>query len=176
MEMILIHKILIVLINAIGVLLACFVYFSNPRAKINKLFVIMTISMFVWVNFALFARIVDEIQLSLILIKTAWFATTIFFALLYLLTIFLIQEEDRYRLLSKVVLFLAIIAAFITGFTDLTIQGIRFDNDILSFIYGKGIAPFLAIVFFIMVATLYPLFLKNILNFQKQRKRKSNIL
>jgi len=171
MEFALFNKILIVLINIIGIWLAFFVYSSNPKAKINRLFVLMTISMFVWVNFALFARLVNQVQLSLILVKTAWFITPIFFTLLYLLTIFLIQEEKKYWFLSKIILLLGIITAPIIGFTDLIIKGVKFNNGVLLFIYGEGIVPFLVIIIFIMVATLYPLFKKYFKFLENERKK-----
>jgi len=90
----LIHKLFVLLINIVGVYLSCIVYSSNVRLSIKKLFVLMMIAMFFWVDFAYFARIFGErTELSLLFLKIAWFVTPIFFVLLYFFTIYLQQPN-----------------------------------------------------------------------------------
>ncbi|MCK4453879.1 hypothetical protein KAU51_00835 [Candidatus Parcubacteria bacterium] len=172
-EFLLINKVLIFLINAIALWLALLVYKNNPKGKTNKLFILMTVSMLFWVNFSYFARFVgqDQIYQSLSFIKIAWFVTPLFFLFLSLVAVHIIQEEKKYHFLNKIVLFLGIIIAFITGFTNLVIEGIKFENGNLIVIYGKGMMWFLAIGLFLMSAALYPLFKKYFKSLEKERKK-----
>ena len=52
------HKLTVFLISIIAIWLGSLVYFNNPKGKINKIFVLMVVSMLGWVNFAFFARLV----------------------------------------------------------------------------------------------------------------------
>ncbi|MGB2762259.1 MAG: ATP-binding protein [Minisyncoccales bacterium] len=172
-EFLLINKVLVFLINAIALWLAFLVYYNNPKAKINKLFILMTASMLFWVNFAYFARFVGQNQIyqSLLFIKIAWFVTPLLFLFLSLVAVYIIQEEKKYWLLNKMVLFLGMTIAFITGFTNLVIEGIKFENGNLVVFYGKGMLPFLGTVMFLMCATLYPLFKKYFKSLKEEKKK-----
>ena len=172
-EFLLINKVLIFLINAVALWLAFLVYHNNPKREINKLFILMTVSMLLWVNFAFLARYVGQGQIyqSLLFIKIAWFVTPLLFLFLSLVAVYIIKEEKKYRLLNKIVLFLGVIAAFITGFTNLVIKGIKFENGNLIVVYGKGMMPFLAAVMFLMYTTLYPLFKKYFKSLEEEKKK-----
>jgi hypothetical protein len=172
-EFLLVNKILIFFINAIALWLAFLVYRNNPKGKINKLFILMAVSMLSWVNFAFFARIVGQNQIyySLLFIKIAWFVTPLFFSFLSLVAVYIIQEERKYHFLNKIVLFLGIITAFVAGFTNLVIEGIAFENGNLLVLYGKGMLPFLAAVMFLMCTTLYPLLKKYFKSLKKEKKK-----
>ncbi len=168
----LINQVLVFLINAITLWLAFLVYHNNPKGKMNRLFIGMALLMLFWVNFAYLARVIgqDQIHQSLLFIKIAWFVTPLLFTLLSLLTVYLIKEEKRYWVLNKLVLFLGVGVAFITGFTSLVIQGIGFEDGNLIVLYGKGMLLFLGIVMFLMCATLYPLFRKYFSSLEKEKK------
>jgi len=172
-EFLLINKVLMFLINAVALWLAFLVYHNNPKREINKLFILMTVSMLLWVNFAFLARYVGQGQIyqSLLFIKIAWFVTPLLFLFLSLVAVYIIKEEKKYRLLNKIVLFLGVIAAFITGFTNLVIKGIKFENGNLIVVYGKGMIPFLAAVMFLMYTTLYPLFKKYFKSLEEEKKK-----
>ncbi len=154
------NKLLIILIDLIGIWLAFLVYRNNSKEKINKIFLVMVGLMFAWVNFAYFARLVgeDQIALSSLFLKIAWFATPLLFVFLYFLVVYLLQKEKEYQFLSKIILITGISIALITGFTDLIVKNIKFINGDLTIIYGVGMLPFLGIVFFFMCAPLYILF------------------
>jgi len=160
-DIFLIHKIFIFSINIISIYLFYLVYFSNTRPCLKKVFVLMIISMLLWVNFAYLARATNYgTDISLSFLKIAWFVTPIFFLLLYFFTIYLIQDHKKHYLLSKTVLFLGIIISFITGLSSLIVKDIEFINDDMRIIYGDAMFPFLLITFFIICATLYPLIKK----------------
>ncbi|MCD6528515.1 hypothetical protein J7K44_02660 [bacterium] len=166
--------VLIVLIDIIGAWLAYLVYRNNPKGKINRLFIVMTIFMFIWVTFAASARILAaygfNLEYSLFLLKIAWYVTPLLFLALYLFSVFIIKEEKRYASLTKVIFLLNTLAAF-SVLTNLILADIRFSRGVLSFVYGKGIVPFLAVIAFTMFTTLYLLFKKYPTLAREEKKR-----
>ena len=167
------NKILVLLIDIIAAWLVFFVYQEGPKKKLNRIFIFMAASMFIWVNFAYLARIIgrDQIYLSLLFLKIAWFVTPLFFTFLYLLVIHTIKKEKKYNLLTNAVLFAGIGLAIITSFTNLIVDGVNFTNGNLEIIYGGGIGIFLGIGLFLICATLYPLF-KNYFKLSPKTKQK----
>jgi len=168
-----INEVLVLLIDFIGIWLAILVYQQNPKGKLNKVFAFMTVLMLFWVNFAYFARIIgrDQIYLAELFLRIAWFVTPLFFTLLYLLVIYLLEKEKEYQFLSNTVLFSGVGMALITNFTNFIIKGIKFIDGNLAIIYGFGMWFFLGIGFFLICATLYPLF-KEYSKFSQKEKRK----
>jgi len=116
--------------------------------------------MILWVNFAWFARLVimDQVYLSAIFLKIAWFVTPMLFMFLYFLIIYLLKEENKYKILNKLIILLSVIASFLAGFSSWIISGVKYVNNSLTIIYGDAMLPFLAIVFFVICATLFQLF------------------
>lgn len=154
------NKFLVALITIVGITLAIIVYRNNPKEKLNKIFFLMVIYMLFWVNFAYLARLIGKsnVELAERFLRVAWFVTPLFVSYLYFLVIYLINKEKEYQLLNKIVIFLGVIASFMTGFTNLIVEGITFVENIhLRIIYGAGMFPFLGIIFFLICATLYPL-------------------
>ena len=151
------HKLFIFLINAVGIYLSYVVYFKNRKPFANKLFVLMMISMFFWVDFAYFARVVDSSELSLLFLKIGWFVSPILFLLIYFFTLNLIKEEKKYKYLSKMVAVFGVGAAFITGLSDLVLKEVIFVNNNLEIVYGAAMIPFLCVICFLTCATLCPL-------------------
>ncbi len=167
------HKAIVLIINLVGLWLSALVYGQKIKEKTNKVFVLMFVLMFFWVNFAYLARMFgqEQVHLSELCLKIAWFVTPLFFVSLYLFVITLFQKEQVYRGLTRLVFLLGIASSIITGFTSLIIEGITFADGDLAIIYGKGMVPFLGIVSFLIYATLYPLF-KNYFNSSTTIKRK----
>jgi len=172
-ELPLYNKILILLIDFIGVWLAIIVYNNNPKEKLNKVFLGMIVSMFFWVNSAYLAHLIGEHQtyLTLIFIKIAWVATPILFILLYFLVLYYLKKEKEYKILSLAILFGGVVLSLLTAFTDLVTKDIEFVGIDLSIIYGKGMIPFLGIMFFLMCIPLYFLFKEYIKSEPKERVR-----
>ncbi len=113
-----------------------------------------------WVNFAYLARLIGHQQIywSLICLKIAWFATPLLFVFLYFLVVYYLNKEKEYQFLNRVILLAGAGSALITAFTGLIINKIKFVNGDLSVVYGKGMIPFLGIIFLFMCAPLYLLF------------------
>ena len=159
-ELPLYNKILVLLIDFIGVWLAIIVYNNNPKGKLNKIFFGMIVAMFFWVNSAYLAHLIGEYQiyLTLIFVKIAWIATPILFILLYFLVVYYLNKEKEHKALSSAVLFSGAIMVLTMGFTNLVVKEIEFIGTDLIIIYGRGMLPFLGMVFLFMCASLYLLF------------------
>lgn len=170
-ELPLYNKILIILIDSIGFWLVVTVYRYIPKKKLNKIFLGSIISMFLWVNFAYFARLIGQQQtyLALICLKISWFATPFLFVFLYFLVVCYLNKEKEYSVLNKIIFFGGVITALTTGFTGLVIKEIEFVGTDLTIIYGKGMFPFLGIILFFMCVPLYLLFKEYIKCLPKEK-------
>ena len=127
--------------------------------------------MFFWVNSAYFAHLIGEHQvyLTLIFVRIAWVATPILFILLYFLIVYYLKKESKYRILSLAILFGGVILSLFTALTNLIVKDIEFAGIDLTIIYGKGMFPFLGIVFFFMCVSLYLLFKEYVRCLPKER-------
>lgn len=153
-------KITILLIDSIAIYLAYLVYMDNPRGRLNILYLITTLLMMLWVNSAYIPRVLDEDTrwLGLMFLKIAWFATPLFFMMLYFLSVRLMRRGAEYRYLSFAVFTIGIISAILTGLTDYVVSGVKIVDNIVSIEYGVMMYPFLCIILIIIASTLYPVF------------------
>lgn len=155
-----INKTLIPLINIIAVWLAAWVFLSNPKHKLNRIFIWMVFFMMLWVNFAYLARVIGESNPTLVLLclKIAWFATPLLFVILYILVINLLNERYKYKPIDFIVILLGIATAFVVGLTDHVVKGVKFMGVFLiRLVYGDWMLPFLIVVTLLIIATLHPL-------------------
>lgn len=157
-EFIDIHKLLIVVIDTIAVWLIMMVYINQPKRIESKLFAIMNISMFGWVNFAYFARIIESKDLSILFLKIAWIVTPIFFVMIYFFTIYLLNLSKKHTALSVINIIICIILILITGIGDFVIHDILIRDGILTIRYGIAMWPFLIGIAFMIISVVYLLF------------------
>jgi signal transduction histidine kinase len=171
------NKILVLLINFLGIWLTAIVWQHASRDRIRKIFLGMFLSMFFWVNFAYLARLGGErfFELSFVFLKVAWFATPILFFLIYFLIVAFSGKEKKYKHLNVAVFAAGAFSALIAGFTDLTIGGLRFVNGDLVIEYGGFMYPFLLMIAFLMLATIYVL-VKECLHSSRSEDRKEALL
>ncbi len=154
------NQILVVIINAIAISIGVFVYRDNSKGKNNRILVLMAFFMLLWVNFAFLARLLgrEDPDLAVTFLRIAWFATPLLFTSLYFLVISLIEKEKKYKGLNGIVLICGLSSALITGLTEWVVADTRFIGLYLAINYGLGMMPFLGLVTFLIIATLYPLF------------------
>ena len=164
-------KITILLINALGLYLAFLVFRNNPKNRLNIIYLIMTVLMLLWIDFACMPRILSSssFQGGLSYLKIAWFATPLFFSFLYLLAIYIVEAQDRYKLLSVIIMALGIFTSLVAGFTDFVFSGIKMVDSVVVIIYGPWMVPFLSVITFMMLATFLPVIKRDVL---KDRKYK----
>jgi len=154
------NQILVVLIDFTGFWLLYLIFKKSPKKKINNIFLMNTIFMFLWINFAYFARVFaeDRPDLSLLFLRIAWFATPLLIVFIYFLVVYYFDKEKKYFILNKVIFYSAILVSLTAGFTNLILLDIKFINYNLTIVYGPLMLPFLAIAFIYMLATLYVLY------------------
>jgi signal transduction histidine kinase len=158
------NKIAIVVINFIVFSLIITVLNHNKiKDKKTQVFVLMGISILAWIDFAYLARIFgNNHALSIILLKIAWFATPLVFFFTYMTSTLLTSGEKHNKIITYSLLAIALILSFVTLFTNITIDGLKYTNDILDIIYGQGFYPYLGGVFVMMFFTLAPLLKKKL--------------
>jgi hypothetical protein len=173
----LISKILVFLINTIGVGLLFLVYFSKPKAKLNRIFALMVFLMFIWVNCAFLARLTGKQHLALIWIRIAWAITPLFFAFIYSFIFYFTKEKRKcFRYINIVSLTIGVISIFFVLLTNLIIKDIWFKKSVLYIIYGKLIFLFFGIIFFLTIASFILLFRKYLKPNTAQEKEKIKYL
>ncbi len=159
-------EITILFIDGLALYLAFLVYRDNPEHKLNQLYVCMTFFMMLWINFAYLPRIIgyENPLYGLMSLKLAWFATPLFFTALYLVTIYMLNKQIKYRLLTGFIVSLGIISAAFTGLTNKIITNIAFVDGFLTIVYGPWMLVFLGLVFVIMLSVIVPIFREKALS------------
>jgi len=151
----LVSNILVFLIDSVGISLILLVYFSNTKERINRIFVLMTFLMFVWVNFAFLSRWTGPTEWSLLWIKIAWSITPFLFSLIYYFVILFLKEKDKHKILTAINFFIGLSFVFIGLFTSLVIKNITYNNGSLSILYGKFVPIFFGAVFYYTILSFY---------------------
>jgi len=157
----LLHKILLSLIDAAGVWLIFWVYFANPKEKINRLFSLLTISILLWVNAGYFLAFSKDVNSALFWARFAPAMVFFFLILLYFFSVYFPQKEKKYFFLDKIILGGGILLSFLSFFTTIIVKGVEFTqwgvNPIFS-PHGKSI--FYGIVILFTVLSAYQIFRK----------------
>lgn len=169
-----INRILVLMIDIFAIWLGGWVFLSNPRQKLNRIFIGMTVFMLLWVNFAYLARVVGESNpfLVLLFLKIAWFATPLFFITLYVLALHILDENFKYKIINLAIISLAIITSFVAGFTDHIVKGIKFMGlFLIRLVYGDWMLLFLLVILLFIAATLQALFKKYYLSSETGKQK-----
>ena len=171
------NRIIIALIDLIGIWLAISVYKGIAKKSLARIFLYSIGTMLVWVNFAFFARLVGQARpdLGLMSLKIAWFATPFLFVFLHMLVISYLDKEKQYKFLNNLILFLGLGVSLTTLLTGLIVNDIEFVGSDLTIIYGAGMWVFLGVIAFFMVVPLYIL-IKAYFNADPARKTKIEYL
>ena len=165
------NKIFIIVIDIIALFLAFIVFKDNPKGKINRIYLLMTLSMLGWVNFAYIPRAIDikYYDFGLISLKIAWFVTPLFFAALHLLSVHLAQKEKKYKTTTFLVVIIGVVLSIFAGFTNLVISSFEIVNGTTTIIYGNFKIPFLIGILFMVITTVIPLFDKKVFQERKMQ-------
>ena len=90
----LINKTFFLLVNFIGIWLAIWVFFSNRKAKLNQLFLLMTIFILLWINFSYTANL--QVNYSHFLFKLSFGAISLFLITAYFFLLSFPKKEKKY--------------------------------------------------------------------------------
>jgi signal transduction histidine kinase len=153
-------KVLIAMIDIVAVFLAYVVYRDNHKKLLNRFYVWMTVLMMMWVNFAYLPRLISEdyYELGLISLRIAWFASPLLVVSIYLLSIFLVKEENKFRIITMFSVMVGVVCSLLAGFGDTIISGYQVINGITTIIYGNLMLVFLGGIVFLTIMILLPIF------------------
>jgi len=150
-----VSKILVLIINATGIALVITVSTGKLRKLLKLIFASMTILMFIWVDLAFLARLVDQTELGLLYIRLAWSVTPLLFVLLYafIATFLRIVRQHRYYIFPSLLVSFAFL--YIIPFTNLIISNIYYIEGILEIEYGQYVWLFFGQVAFYTLVSFY---------------------
>ncbi|MFC1649315.1 ATP-binding protein [Patescibacteria group bacterium] len=151
----LLSKLIVFLINVTGIALIITILAENVRPIIKKLFIVMVVLMFLWVNMAFLARIVEETEIGLIFIRVAWSITPLLFVLIYTFIVYFIGVAHKYRHFTIFSFIVGILFVFVTALSTLVIRNIGFVGDVLVIEYGILVWLFFGIVTFYTLVNFY---------------------
>ena len=159
MQLELLNKILVFVINASAIIMGAVVYFKNRKGVLNQVFILTLFLMLAWVDFAYAPRVIGHAypHEALLLLKIAWFITPLFFASLYFLADLLVNGVE-FRVMGVFVAMAAVIDALLVADGSYVVSGIRFQDVPVSIDYGRGIFIYLGIVTLIIFATIYVIY------------------
>ena len=117
------EKIIVVLINLVGFWLIFWVYITNKKEKLNQWFAAMTFFVVLWVDFAFLGYRATDIYSATIFYRINLGAVSLFvISFFYFYVIYFIKHGKGYNFLRKIVLYLGIIFALLSLFSDLIIK------------------------------------------------------
>src|SRR4030043_854523 len=118
-----INRLFVVIISVASIVMGFWVYFSDKRAKINKVFFLMTMSFVGWIVFAYLSDLIKTPQLILISIKLSFASIAISFISIYLFSIYFPVEEKKYlKTFDKVVILIGSLIFFLSAFSNFLIK------------------------------------------------------
>jgi len=124
-----INRLFVVIISIASMVMGFWVYFSDRRAKINKIFFLMTASFVGWIAFAYFSDLIKTPQLILISIKLSFASIAISFVSIYLFSIYFPVEEKKYlNTLDKVVILIGGLIFCLSAFSNFLIKDVYIEN------------------------------------------------
>ncbi len=174
MEFALINKLIVIFISIITFWLAFTVLFANWRAKVNKIFFVMTILLIPWLildYLFFFEAKTPEQALNLIRgvygVITFWFIPAYYFFVVH----FPRESEKRYPILDKFVVTIVTILSLICFFTNLGIKDIEFREGYPDIIFGSGANIYFGTIFLLIIFYLVAL-LKKYFKPSEQEKLK----
>ncbi len=162
MELILLDKILLALINITAISLTVWVYLSGEnRPKTNKYFSLVTLSMLSWVNAGYFLTYSSSLKQALLWAKIAPASVFIFFVLFYIFSLFFPKEQKRHVIINYLLIFWGVLWSLITLSTPYIIKGVQFEEWGINPIFNNwGKFVFYGTVLFFTLLIIYNL-IKN---------------
>lgn len=119
------QQIFLVPINAIGLMLAWWVVKSNSTRAMKRWFVLMTVFMLLWVNFAYFGLNANKSKEALVWYRLNYAAVSLFLpSFFYFYVVHFLKRHKWVESLSKIVLVVAILFFIISILSDYVVSGI----------------------------------------------------
>ena len=169
MDLSLIVKTFIVLINAIALWLGFWVYFTNKKARVNQLFLLLTLSILLWIDFSYLSDLPTQIHWALLWLRLNLIVVFFFFVTMYFFSIYFPQMKKRYPILDKAVLSIGIIFFLCSIFTDFIIKDIELKEWGTDIVFGRGEGIFFGTIIVLTFLILFNLFRKYFVLSEQER-------
>ncbi|MFH1180931.1 MAG: ATP-binding protein [bacterium] len=169
----LIERIIYYAILFLNIALGLWVFLSNRKEKSNQVFFLMVIFTVLWITFAYLSQTTTSIDNhSLLLVKLAYGAGSIFLATYYLFVKCFFLTGKKSKILDSAVLGIFFFFAVISILTNLIIKNTELKNWGNDIIFGPGIYFFNGAVIIFLISVLI-LVIKGYFKFSKEEKLKT---
>jgi len=166
-----IDKIIVLLINIIGIWLAFWVLLSGRTEKAKQLFFLTTILIILWINVNFLSNLPSQYSNSLLWNKLIFGIVSLVFIALYFFSIYFPKKISENRLLDKIVIILCLFLFIISVFSNLIISGVTEKEWGTEIVFGNAQSFYYLSVIFLTGVIIYNLNKKNsILIKQEQHK------
>lgn len=160
----LINKIIIILINAIGLSLAFWVYFSNRKRKINIFFFLSIVSLLLWIDFEFVCLLSpflniggSELSLFLFAKRLAYGSLCLFFIFIKLFSFYFPKETKRNWLLDEIYITIWLIFFLFSVFTSWIVKDAVWEGSEIERITGNGLIVLYFFALFSILLIFYKL-------------------
>lgn len=174
MELASIHKIFVITIDSLSLLLGVWIFFSDPKSKVNRMFSLMAVFLFLWITFGYLASVAfaGNDYLALIFAKINTAAVCLFFIPFYFFSMHFPVEGRKHPWLDKFVLIFWPVLALFSLFTDLVVPYMKNGEVHYGDVLGN------VFLFSTLLAALFSIFLlfKKSMKLREQEKAKAQYL
>lgn len=160
----------VALIIILDLLLGFWVYSANRKSKINQQFFLLTLFLLIWAILC-YAKSILPHDISLILVKIAYAAVSLFFALFYFFLNHFPKEEKENSFLNKIILGVGLFLFFFSFHSSMVQSIISYNGKNIP-ILGEGRFIYLGLIF-ILLLFITIRFLLKYLKFSKKEKLKA---
>ena len=138
-DIFLMEKIAVILINLIGFWLMFLVCFANKKERLNQWFIAMTLFVILWIDFAFLGYSTNNIQNALIFYRLNFGSVALFLICsFYFYFIYFLRFKNKYRILEQFVLFFGIVLIVLSIFTNFIIKEVVIQPWGAEIIFGFG--------------------------------------
>ncbi|MCK4781355.1 hypothetical protein KAS79_00300 [Candidatus Parcubacteria bacterium] len=170
MDLALIHKIIVMLIDAIGLWLAFWVLSANRKSKVNQMFFLMTIFILLWITLCYFSgTLIHNLELSLFLGRLAYGTTILFFIPFYFFSLSFVEKKERFLLLKILIPISSLILFLFSVFTDFMAVYMTPTKFGVVPILGQGKFIYFGFVLFVTLLVIIRLFKKYFKSLRKEK-------
>lgn len=155
----LVHQALALLTIIIGFGFGFWVYLSDRKSKINQLFLLLTLSIFLWVPLPFFFNLSVFSGIALLLVRWGYAAVSLFMIAFYFFALYFPRKSEKRHLLDVIILSLGLFI-FILSFTPFLIKNIEFTDLGVNPIFGEGKIFYFISLFIMSALYLFIIFKK----------------
>lgn len=157
-------KVITFFINASGIWLILWVFLNNQKKLTNRLFSITTIILILWVDLAVIANFINDLDFSLALVRADFAMSSLFFISIFFFILYfpddVVAESIKKRKIfisffSFLVILLSFINIYLTIFTPVVVNRISYESWGLNIILGKGSGIFYLNNVFLILFTFF---------------------